>query len=128
RTAVRSARLNPGEPIDIGPYRLELKPAPAGYDGAFQVELVRPLGVAEDLASRTSQLTLGSLGLSKRWAAWLWALVVLALFLALPAGRVFDLPWRQAAQSATFGDRFWNPGALLLAHQPIEAQCGACHE
>src|SRR5690349_18237304 len=84
RKAVRSLRLKPGEPIEIGPYKLELKAAPAGFDGAIDVELVRPLEVAEDLASRTANLTLGSLGLSKRWAAWLWAVGVLALFLLVP--------------------------------------------
>jgi hypothetical protein len=128
RKAVRQVRLRPGEPLEIGPYRLEQLPAAAGHDAVFQVELVRPLEVPADLASRTSQLTLGSLGLTKRWAAWLWAAIVLAVFLALPAGRVLDLPWRDAAQGAAFGDRFWNPGPLVLAHQPIEQRCATCHE
>ena len=128
RKAVRQVRLKPGEPIEIGPYRLELLPPTAGHDAVFQVELLWPLEVPADLASRTSQLTLGSLGLTKRWAAWMWAAIVLALFLIVPAGRVLDLPWRDAAQGATFGDRFWNPGPVVLAHQPVEQRCAACHE
>jgi predicted CXXCH cytochrome family protein len=128
RTAVRQQRLEPGVPVAIGPYRLELQPAPEGFDARFQLELASPPEVGAGLASRTSQLTLGSLGLTKRWAAWLWALVVLGLFLLLPAGRVLDLPWSQAAQTAAFGDRFWNPGPLMLAHQPVEPKCAACHE
>ena len=38
RKAVRSLRLKPGEAIEVGPYRVELQPGPAGYDGAIQVE------------------------------------------------------------------------------------------
>jgi predicted CXXCH cytochrome family protein len=129
RKSVRQVRMHPGEPFEIGPYRLVLQPAPtAEHDALIEVDLVHPLESGGDLATRSRHLTLGSLGLTKRWAAWLWALIVLGLFLLLPAGRVLDLPWRDAAQSSTFGDRFWNPGPVILAHQPIEQKCAACHE
>jgi predicted CXXCH cytochrome family protein len=128
RKSVRSVRLKPGEPVDVGPYRMEAQTPPEGYDGAVSVELVRPLEAARDLASRSSSLTLGSLGITKRWAAWIWGLTVLVIFLAIPAGRVLDLPWRNAAQQLGIGDRFWNPGPVLLAHQPFEKKCATCHE
>lgn len=128
RKSVHAVRLKPGEPIDVGPYRIEGQPAPEGWDGAIAVELARPLDAARDLSSRTSQLTLASLGITKRWAAWAWGLTVIAIFLAIPAGRVLDLPWRDAAQKLGIGDRFWNPGPVLLAHQPIEKTCATCHE
>ena len=129
RKTVRQVRMLPGEPIEIGPYRLTLKAeATPEHDAQLELELVHPLESSGDFGSRARQLTLGSLGLTKRWAAWLWALIVLGFFLALPAGRVLDLPWRDAAQSSTFGDRFWSPGPVMLAHQPIEQKCAACHE
>jgi predicted CXXCH cytochrome family protein len=128
RRSVRSERMHYGEPLEVGPYRIEMTPPPPGYDAALKVELVHPLEAMPALAARSSELTLGSLGLTKRWAAWLWALAVLILFLVVPAGRVLDLPWRQAAQTAAFGDRFWNPGPVMLAHQPVEPKCGACHQ
>ena len=128
RKSVRQVRLKPGEPIDLGPYRLEATAAPEGYDGAIRVELVRPLETATDLQSRTAHRTLASVGVRKRWIAWLSVIGVLAIFLALPAGRVLDLPWRDVAAQAGAGDRFWNPGPLILAHQPIEQDCAACHE
>jgi predicted CXXCH cytochrome family protein len=53
---------------------------------------------------------------------------VLVAFLVVPAGRVLHLPWSDAARSAVFGDRFWNPGPLMLAHQPVEPRCASCHE
>lgn len=128
RKSVKSVRLKPGEPVEVGPYRIEQQPAPPGYDAAIAVELARPLEGARDLASRASKLTLGSLGITKRWAAWGCGLAVLVIFLAIPAGRVLDLPWRNAAQQLGIGDRFWNPGPVLLAHQPIGKKCASCHE
>jgi predicted CXXCH cytochrome family protein len=126
RKSVRSVRLKHGEPIDIGPYRIESQPPPPGYDGALLVELLHPLEATPGLASR--ELTLASLGFTKRWAAWLWGLTVLLLFLLVPAGRVLDLPWRDAGKGVATSDRFWNPGPVLRAHQPIGTRCGACHE
>jgi predicted CXXCH cytochrome family protein len=128
RKSVRSVRLKPGEPIDVGPYRLEAQPAPEGYDGAVAVELVRPLESATGPGSRTARMTLASLGLTKRSVAWAGALAILVLYLLIPAGRVLDLPWRDKIASVGIGDRLWNPGPVVLAHQPIENKCAACHE
>ena len=128
RKSVRSVRLNPGQPIEVGPYRFEAVATPAGFDGAVSVELVHPLEIGSDFASRTSRLTLGSLGLTKRWAAWSWAIFVLLVFLALPAAKVLHMPWAMTASKLGFDDRFWDPGPVMLAHQPIERQCDACHQ
>ena len=128
RKSVRSVRLKPGEPIDIAPYRIEALPKPEGDDGAIAVELVRPAEVTADLASRTSKMTLASVGISKRWTAWTLALILLAACLVIPASRVLDMPWKDAAAKSGLGDGVWNPGPVMLAHQPIEQKCEACHE
>ena len=129
KKAVRSVRLSPGTSIDVGPYKITAVPAPAGYSGAITVELVRPPDdTVPEFVSRARKLTLASLGLPKRAAALaLFALVAIVFFL-LPAGRVLDLPWRQPASVAMASDRFWNPGPVMLAHQPIGEKCEACHE
>ena len=57
RKSVRSVRLKPGVPLDIGPYRLESRPAPEGFDGAIAVELVHALEPAPELGLRTSRKT-----------------------------------------------------------------------
>ena len=114
RKSVRSVRLKPGQPVDIGPYRLETLPAPPGFDGAISVELVRPLEIAPGLANRTSHLTLGSLGLTKRWAAWAAVAAILFIFLAIPAGRVLHLPWARAATELGIGDRLVPTNVGLL--------------
>ena len=129
RKSVRSVRLRPGEPIDIGPYRLEGLVAPEGFDGAVSMELVRPIAAAPDLKSRAARMTLDSLGLTKRSLAWTGALAILVLCLLIPAGRVLDLPWRDwFAREGAGVDRLWNPGRVVLAHQPIENRCAACHQ
>jgi len=115
RKSVRSVRMKPGEPIDVGPYRLEAIPAPEGYDGAVSVEKARDADVAPDFASRVSRTTLRSIGMTKRRAAWISIFVIAVLFFLVPAGRVLDLPWREAAMTLGIGDRFWNPGPLFTS-------------
>jgi predicted CXXCH cytochrome family protein len=128
RKSVHAVRLKTGEPLDIGPYRIEVLPKPPGHDHAISVELMRPAEVTADFQSRTSRTTLASMGASKRWTAWTLALILLAACFLLPASRVLDLPWKDTAQKSGLGDRIWNPGPVLLAHQPIEQKCEACHE
>jgi hypothetical protein len=129
RKAVRSVRLKPGASVDVGPYRLTGIQPPEGFTGAITVELVRPAEeVASEFMTRANRLTLASLRLHKRWTALaLFALVAVVFFL-LPAGRVLDLPWKKADTVAIASDKFWNPGPVMLAHQPIELKCEACHE
>ena len=129
RKALRSTKIKPGATVNVGPYRFTGVAAPEGFDGAISIELVKPLAeAASGLATRARRLTLASLWLSKRWTGWALVALVLVAFLAIPAGRVLDLPWRAAAQAGGLtGDRFWNPGPMILAHQPVETRCAACH-
>jgi len=126
--SVRGVRLKPGAPVDIGPYRLEGLAAPEGYDAAVSVELARPIEAVPDLKSRAARMTLASLGLTKRSIAWAGGIVILVVFLVVPAGRVLDMPWRATLGASGIGDRMWNPGPVTLAHQPIGNQCAACHQ
>lgn len=131
RKAVKSVRLKPGTSIDVGPYKFTAIAPPPGYDGAITVELVRPLEeqVSGDIRERATKLSLKSLRLPKRSIAWLAFVFVAVVFFAIPAGRVLDLPWQAASEkNAITGDRFWNPGPVILAHQPFELKCAACHE
>jgi hypothetical protein len=127
RKTVHAVRLKPGVPLEIGPYRIEAKPPPEGYDAALEVRLVHPLPAAGGLASHASRLTLAAHRLPKRGAAWALAIAILLLGFAVPAGRVLHAPWHAAADSAV-GDRLWDPGPLILAHQPLATKCGACHQ
>ncbi|HLX24099.1 MAG TPA: cytochrome c3 family protein [Usitatibacter sp.] len=121
RKTVRSVRLKRGEVVDIGPYALQALETPAGFDAAISVELVRPLESAPVPSTRTTPRSLASLGMSKRATAWAGLVAILIGFLLIPAGRVLHLPW-------SGNDRIWNPGPVILSHQPIEERCSACHE
>jgi len=129
RKAVRSVRLAPGTSIDVGPYKLTAIAAPAGFTGAITVELVRPAeNAASEFLARAGKLTLASLGLSRRWTALALIAFVAVFFFLLPAARILDLPWRQPQAVAMASDRFWNPGPVMLAHQPVEQKCESCHQ
>ena len=131
RKAVKSVRIKPGTSIDVGPYKFTAIEPPPGYDGAITIELVRPLEevTTGDIRTRATKLSIASLKLPKRMVAWALLVVVAVLFFLIPAGRVLDLPWQAASeQNAITGDRFWNPGPVILAHQPFEMKCAACHE
>lgn len=131
RRAVRSVRLKPGSSIEVGPYKFTAIEAPPGYDGAITIELVRPLEevASGDIRERATRLSLASLRIPKRPVAWLLFIVLAIVFFAIPAGRVLDLPWQAASEKNNIaGDRFWNPGPVILPHQPFEMKCAACHE
>lgn len=129
RKAVRSVRLAPGTSIEVGPYRLTAIDTPEGFTGAITVELVHPReDVAPEFLSRARHLTLASLGMPKRATALALFALVAVFFFLLPAGRVLDAPWRAPEGVAMASDRFWNPGPVVLAHQPVEHKCEACHE
>lgn len=127
RKTVHATRLERDRALAIGPYRLTSVAPPAGCDAAFTIDLVDAPTLPPDLASRTGKRTLASLGLGRRFTAWGLAVLVAIVALALPIGRVLDLPWRDAAATLPAGDRFWNPGEFLLAHQPLGEKCAACH-
>ncbi len=130
RKAVSSVRMSPGVAMDVGPYRFTSIAPPAGFDAALTVEMLRPLeGAPEGIRERARQLTLASLGIPKRGLAWALFAVVATVFFLVPASRVLGLPWHGASQQVLMAsDRFWNPGPVILAHQPIEQKCAACHE
>jgi len=76
---------------------------------------VKPLAeAASGLATRASRLTLASLRLPKRWAAWTLALAVLVRS-SRSRRDASSTAWRDASKSTgVMGDRFWTRGPMLL--------------
>ena len=114
-----SSRANP---LEIGPYRMQGLPTPAGIRrcpargaGAAAGDFRRVRGERAYARLPGPHQATAGLVLGHRGAAH------------LPAGArrrgCCDLPWRDMAVHSALGDRFWNPGPLILAHQPIEARC-----
>jgi predicted CXXCH cytochrome family protein len=125
----REARLAPGAHVALGPYDLTVEPPSEGYDLALAIELARPM--PDDLAEikAKSRTTLEQSGLSRRTPAWTLALLIAALFFALPVINALLLPLRPlTARLPITPDQSWNPGTLSAAHQEFGRNCGTCHE
>jgi len=127
--AEREARLVPRVHVALGPYDLTVEPPPEGYDLALAIELTRPM--PDDLAGirAKSRTTLEQSGLSRRRPAWTLALLIAALFFALPVINALLLPLRPlTARLPITPDASWNPGVLSAGHQEFGRNCGKCHE
>lgn len=81
-------------------------------------------GAIEGVDEKRS-FTLAGVMPSRRVIAWVSALLILALFLALPiASHLLRTP---GPQGRVIGDASWNPGPLSLAHHGLKDHCEACH-
>jgi FHA domain/Cytochrome c3 len=69
--------------------------------------------------------SLGGVLPGKRRLSWIFVLVILGLFLALPI--VSHLTRDSAAKQPVIGDGSWSPGKLSVAHHALESRCEACH-
>ena len=129
RANYKSERLTPGKTIEIGPYRLVVDTAPEGFDCALRVEMAQASDTAApEFLQRARQLSLRSIGLRKRTVAMgLMVIIAIGAFF-LPAAKVFEWPWVEGAKLLSLTDRLWNPGPVMLAHQPVGMKCEACHD
>ena len=121
--------LAPGSRIEIGPYALTVEAPPTGAELAIGIELLRPL--PDDLSEikNRSRLSLAATGLAKRAPAWVLALTVLLLFLAIPVINA-SLPTLRAmtARLPVTPDQSWSPGPLASGHDGFGHDCSKCHE
>ena len=125
--SVERAGLEIGDRIEIGAHRLRRFAPPAGFDLAL--ELQPDPNVAASSYERAFRTELTDTWLSKRRAAWLLFVLVIALGLIVP---YVSLPAQRAGRSPAAllpSDQFWNAGPLIAAHQVAAAQhCSACHQ
>lgn len=126
---VTAARVVRGDSIWLGPYDIKLIDAPAGYDIALTVELVRPL--SDDLAKLKARTvkSLAATGISKRLWAWLFFAAVLTVFLILPLLATQNAPLRQTLASLSVAnERSWLSGEFSTAHRFFGVKCKTCHQ
>jgi len=132
--SVDYARLNPGDEILLGPYRIEILPVPEGCDGAIQVELVQPMGAALERLTTGARIGLERTGTSKRVYAWTGFLVIAVICLAVPiffySGGLMQR-WSKDTTNQKFAQLVglsWNAGTLSNAHRFFAADCKTCHQ
>lgn len=132
-TAVETAPLKPGDHILLGPYRIEILPAPEGCDGAIQVETVQTASAAQEGGGAT-RIGLERAGAGKRTYAWTGFLILAVVCLAVPViffGGGIVKPWSKNATNAALPKIVglsWNAGTISNAHRFFAADCTTCHQ
>lgn len=131
---VEAAELKTGDEILLGPYRIEVLAPPEGCDGAIQIELVQPMGVALERLTTTARIGLERTGASKRLYAWTGFLVVAAICLAVPLvvfGGGMIGSWNKNAAGPAMPRVIalaWNLGESSNAHRFFAGDCATCHQ
>lgn len=119
-TEVRTATLEPGSEFELAGTRVAVQAPPAGFDAAVAVTPARNTTPADLEGAYVTSL--GQTWLSRRRPAWLLAVAVLLVGLAIPwLAPEEQVPWWAS-------DAVWSSGPLHPAHGvAIGADCGACH-
>lgn len=114
--------------IMVGPYQLDVEPAPPDVDLALSLVLAHRLpDDYDDLKSRTLEPLLGASRFKRRLALGLVTLIALA-GLVLPFAQIFSPSLQKVVSDWPFGfDRIWSAGRISTAHQNIGTQCMECH-
>ncbi len=128
-----SARLHPGDLIEISNWRILVSDPPAGSSHKYYLRVEPGEALSEEDVDLGAQFktSLDQTRLSKRAPSWLLVLLITASGLLLP-GAAMLLPGLQDALHTTpFGDRQWDTGPLHPSHRFIygagQKGCRACH-
>lgn len=148
-----SARLQPGDEINVGPYDIVVVENPTGKDLALTVELIRPLGDEFAELTARSRTDLTTVGLGKRGWSWLLFVMTFILTLALPLFAAMIKPpdsrearppgvsdkalpdmaekMRRAVSEINWlstADSLWISGNISGPHRHFAEDCGSCHQ
>jgi hypothetical protein len=136
---VSSAKLAPGDYVEVGPYLLKVEEPAPGVPLALSVRISKRMATQERTA--LFRVLLRAPRLSKRRLSYAAFFGTLVLALAAPiASDLIDaqrLPLPDRARSGAadlvqaLGTGFvqaWNPGELLRAHVNFGHECRACHK
>jgi predicted CXXCH cytochrome family protein len=132
--SVEVAVLSPGDEIVLGPYRLEVLETPEGCDGAIQIELTQPMGVALERLSSTARMGLDRTRVNKRIYAWSGFVVIAVVCLAVPViffGGGIVQSWQKDSTQPMLSKLVglsWNTGDFSNAHRFFGANCATCHQ
>jgi len=121
-----SARLKPGDVVQIGGNRILVTPAPPGFDLALTIE--PDMAVQKSELERAFRTDLERTWLSKRGSAWALLLLTPLLIFLIPLGTT--LLHREARSTPVWlpDESLWSAGPLIPAHaQAAGEHCEACH-
>jgi len=118
-----------GDIIELGNNKLEVVPAPDGFDIAIEVSRSSAnVAFSYEQAYKTD---LSQTRLAPRLLAWSLSIIVLALSIALPLAYHFFSKSDTAAESANVSwpitDTIWTSGPLHEVHASLGDSCNSCH-
>jgi predicted CXXCH cytochrome family protein len=123
-------RIEVGNTIDCGRYRLTIAEPPPGVD--LLVEIDERVSAREEKTQRLAGLmtSLGAAGLSRRRLSWLLFIAVLLPGLLLPAWYRFGIHAadKKVPAFAWPTDHVWVPGPSSPSHAFFQNDCGRCHQ
>jgi len=126
---VRSASLKPGDNVRIGNSVMVVIEPPPGFEFALTLERGDSRG-DETVPGSQYVTTLEQTSLNKRSWSWLLFIVVLVLFLAIPAAGLLNDQVQSLTRSTPLpDDGAWDTGPLIDAHHipEIGDDCNVCH-
>ena len=122
--SVASSVLGEGDIVEIDGHRIQLVAAPAGFDTALELTPNTAVRSADFASAFVTDLE--QTWLSKRSAAWLLFVSILALTLLLPLSKFVGASGKQWPWSNW--DKQWSAGPLYPAHVLATSEnCNACH-
>lgn len=138
----RTAHVDMGTKLELGPYEVVVVPPPPETDVAVTVELVRPLAEGIDRLKARSCITLSDAGLGKRRAAWAATILVFVVFIVWPVAYHIWCPVaapsdttpmkiaqaRQTAWWPLMPTLAWSSGEISAPHKFIAHSCSTCHQ
>ena len=126
---LQNIKLTPGKQIMVGPYQLNVEPAPPDVNLSIALTLIEQLpDDYQDLKARTHDPLPNAFKFKWRLSMWLAALIALT-FLLLPLAQNLIPPLQTSMSTLPFGfDRVWSPGRISTAHRHFGSQCFNCHQ
>lgn len=124
-----STTVGPGAVVEIGTTRLTLLEARQDYDATVEVATLDK-SEQEAAVERTRKPTsLAGTWIGKRTPSWIGFLLVLVLFLVLPAASHYVPPLATVLRVGPLpSTAAWNPGPIATAHHFFADDCTRCHQ
>lgn len=123
-TPVQAAALGAGDVIDLGRFRLTVRPPGRGTDLLLEIDERVTAREEQGRRRQAYRMDLAQAGLRKRRPAWgLVALVLLPLFVAPLAAR-----YAARGDAGASLDAVWQAGPPSASHSAFVQDCDTCHQ
>ena len=115
--------------VQVGPYSITIERNKDGYDYDITIEQIAQ-DVVEIQSGQLPAMSLEETWLSRRRGAWVFFLLILIAFLALPIAGYFDRGLGELERHSALlpDDGVWLSGDISAPHKHFAEQCDNCHQ